>query len=81
MNKWTKEQLSAAMEQIENTDALESFLDYSEAEVVDVILELICQRNELLTALKDIRLNNAGSHERNRGWNNALVAIEKAEGA
>jgi len=33
---------------------------------------------ELGEALSDIRLNNAGSKERERGWENALSALEKA---
>lgn len=35
--------------------------------------------DELYAALKDIRMSNAGSEERDRGWKNALSALEKAE--
>ena len=33
---------------------------------------------ELAEALYDIRMSNAGTKERERGWNNALTALEKA---
>ena len=36
--------------------------------------------HEMLLALKDICLNNAGSKERQRGWDNALTIIERLEG-
>ena len=35
---------------------------------------------EMLQALKDIRLNNEGSTERKRGWDDALRIIERIEG-
>lgn len=33
----------------------------------------------LYNALHDIRMNNAGSVERKRGWKSALAALENAE--
>lgn len=41
---------------------------------------LLAAAPDLLAALKDIRMNNAGTDERKRGWDTALAAIAKAEG-
>jgi hypothetical protein len=51
---WSKEQFAAAMQQIEEMPGFEYFLDDSEPEAVDALLDVVCQRNELLEALKQI---------------------------
>jgi hypothetical protein len=38
---------------------------------------LIAAAPELLEVLKDIRLNNEGSVERKRGWDNAYKILER----
>jgi len=43
-------------------------------------LDLFAASWELYQALYDIRMSNAGTEQRKRGWDNALVALDKATG-
>lgn len=52
MDDWSKEQFAEAMKQIDRIPAFAGFLDWSGPEVVDALLDIFCQRNELLRQLE-----------------------------
>ena len=53
---------------------------HSDKETQEANARLIAAAPDMYEALKDIRMSNAGSEQRKRGWDNALKIIEKIEG-
>ena len=52
MAEWMKQEYQAAMAQVEEYDDMAGFLDYSEPEVVDVVIGFVCQLNRALAHSK-----------------------------
>lgn len=46
----------------------------------DFIVQAVNSHEDLYRALYDIRMSNAGTKQRARGWDNAITALAKARG-